>query len=223
MDKEDNHSSIEIRTLSVVGSTGAAGSTDSRDSFLGSTGSGQTDGGSGLHSVQTRTGGISGVSRMNRFSGPDRVICQCRFILIEQPGKCQIKAGQSPLEWKSMPGFFDTIGVTAEKDQESGLKPVGEHVCADPYVISPTKFRSWLYRFHLLIYPNDQAIPDYVQNRAVRKYLENGNLEGKVDLEEQKMFHDYGVDVHRYREYVLKVDEAWYGHSIDYPPKPFRP
>jgi hypothetical protein len=41
-----------------------------------------------------------------------------------------------------MPGFFHIIGVTAGKDQESDLLPVGERVCADPYIISPTKFRS---------------------------------------------------------------------------------
>jgi hypothetical protein len=73
------------------------------------------------------------------------------------------------------------------------------------------------------IHPNDQAIPDYVQNRAARNYVENGNLGGKVDLKEQEMFHDYRVNVHKYRKHVLKADEAWYGHSIDYPPKPFRP
>jgi hypothetical protein len=42
-------------------------------------------------------------------------------------------------------------------------------------------------------------------------------------MEEQKMFHDYGVNVHKYREHVLKVGEAWHGHAIDYPPRPFRP
>lgn len=43
MDKEGDNSSNETLAPSVVGSAGAAGSTDSRNSQLGSTPSGQTD------------------------------------------------------------------------------------------------------------------------------------------------------------------------------------
>lgn len=67
MDKEGDNSTIGTDKLCVEGPVELAGSTVSRKSLLDSSGTAQTNDGSSLHSVQTRAGGILGVSRMNRF------------------------------------------------------------------------------------------------------------------------------------------------------------
>jgi hypothetical protein len=73
------------------------------------------------------------------------------------------------------------------------------------------------------MHPTDQEIPRYVENRAAREYLRKGNPGGKVDLEEQEALHRQRVAAYKVRKQVALVDKAWYGHPINYPPKPFRP
>jgi hypothetical protein len=70
MDMEDKHSSIDTRLLSVVGATGVAGSTVSRNSLRDSTASEQTDVRSSAVSVKRGPGSILGVSRSSRLDGP---------------------------------------------------------------------------------------------------------------------------------------------------------